>query len=330
VLYHFQTNVVMPAEVTPFLAFGRGGVDLFFMLSGFILAYVYRPQFEARRFNYLRFLVKRIARIYPVHVVTMLIVLAWILLTANGGSYFASLAQDAAMNLMMVHAWGTVDGLTLNYPSWSISAEWFAYLIFPPFMLVLARKRWPMLTLLGACAVLGLGYWALGQIGRPLLEQTGPGALVRIFLEFSTGVALFAASDRNPKFALAITVGFFLVALTASLTGLVDAGLPIIAAMPVAICALYGAPLLLSHPLLVYGGRISYSLYMVHALVQMIFFGTIENLFGYEQGEAPVGWLLPAVAACLGGAALLYHLVEEPARQRISAIGARPMRAQTS
>lgn len=104
-------------------------VDFFFVLSGFVIAYAFRRQLEAGAWR--SFVVRRIGRLWPLHV-TMLAVMVAIALAASaaglqiyGESYWAIPA-----NLTMTQAWGYLDYLSWNGPSWSISTEMLAYLLF--------------------------------------------------------------------------------------------------------------------------------------------------------------------------------------------------------
>ncbi|MBU2270678.1 MAG: acyltransferase family protein, partial [Alphaproteobacteria bacterium] len=67
VLFHYQLQWDPALGYSPILERSRLAVDAFFMLSGFILAHVYGPAFAAGAFNYRRFLVARLARLYPLH-----------------------------------------------------------------------------------------------------------------------------------------------------------------------------------------------------------------------------------------------------------------------
>ncbi|MEM7478835.1 MAG: acyltransferase [Planctomycetota bacterium] len=119
-------------ELTGFISYGYIWVDFFFLLSGFVLAYNYSQRLSSK--SLLKFFVARIARIYPVHIVTLLLsVLLFVFAFFLGISYKSESADLATIpaQLMLVHAWGFFDHKSLNEPSWSISAEWFAYLFFP-------------------------------------------------------------------------------------------------------------------------------------------------------------------------------------------------------
>src|SRR5688572_11994062 len=118
---------------------GYLAVDFFFILSGFILAHVYLPAIEQDAFRARDFYAKRLARIYPVHFVTAMVAVVMFAAAEKmeiPGRDFSF--HDLFANLLLVHGWGVSDDLSLNKPSWSISAEWFAYLLFP---LLAARLR---------------------------------------------------------------------------------------------------------------------------------------------------------------------------------------------
>ena len=115
---------------------GYLGVELFFVLSGFILAHVYLDDAGAGRLNYGRFLWARLARIYPVHLVTLAAIgLMGALALALGYPMRHQVIVWSVLpqTLLLIHAWGTASVSAWNHPSWSISAEWFAYVFFPLF-----------------------------------------------------------------------------------------------------------------------------------------------------------------------------------------------------
>ena len=112
---------------------GYLGVELFFVLSGFILCHVYLEAAGEGGFNYAGFLWARLARIYPLHLATLLgLGLMGLAATAAGFQVDPSVLAWSALpaNLTLTHAWGLAPQAGWNHPSWSISAEWFAYLEF--------------------------------------------------------------------------------------------------------------------------------------------------------------------------------------------------------
>ncbi len=146
VLYHFSVQCFPNLDATPYTHIIHKGylaVDLFFMLSGFVMTHVYHRAFsESVTRHYRGFFVARIARIYPLHVLILLLFVAtavasqWTTGTATIGSIRDIPLQGSesvsalVANLFMLQ--GLDAGkLSWNYPAWSISVEFMAYLLFP-------------------------------------------------------------------------------------------------------------------------------------------------------------------------------------------------------
>ena len=148
-IYHFQTTeVVKSIDLGPLVARGYLGVDVFFVLSGFILALNYVERDGAERSSALfdrEFVLRRFARIYPLHIATFAVSLAlWIAASMLDYSFVADLRNDAwtaVANLANVQAWGLFDQLSWNMVSWSVSAEWFAYLVLFPLLMRFLTPR---------------------------------------------------------------------------------------------------------------------------------------------------------------------------------------------
>lgn len=119
---------------------GYIGVSFFFILSGFILAYNYQSVFEEGKIRKRTFYLARLARIYPLHLVTLLLALP---VTTGGISALVSGATVPAFlsHLTLTHAlWLDPDIYrAYNSSSWSISTEWFFYLAFPFLILWFGR-----------------------------------------------------------------------------------------------------------------------------------------------------------------------------------------------
>ena len=167
-------------------------MDFFFILSGFILAYVYRPGFANGKYRFFDFILARIARIYPVHLVTLLF---WVGLGAWSGflwSHDRFGIPGFVSNLLMIHAWNVLPQNTWNFPAWSISAEWFAYLIFPVTMTIVGFvKRNIVLNLaIAIMLILSLELWIEVLPGRRF-NWNYEWSVVRILCEFTAGVFLY-------------------------------------------------------------------------------------------------------------------------------------------
>ncbi|HTH88764.1 acyltransferase [Mycobacterium sp.] len=346
VLFHFRPwlDVSAPgfrSALAPVINCGAQGVDLFFILSGFVLTWNYLDRM-GESFSMkatLHFLWLRLARVWPVYVVTLHLALAWIIFTLYVGHLPSPVADQLsavsyARQVLLVQLWFQpfFDGSSWDGPAWSISAEWLAYLLFGVVVLAIFR-------IARATRVRGLLWLAVAACLPPTLLLLATGHfytpwswLPRIVMQFTAG-ALACAAVRKMQLSEAgqrragylsvvlcagiIGILYFLdaypVAKVSDSSGLVDVlFVPLVASLAVGIGSL---PRLLSTRIMVYGGYISFSLYMVHEIVH-----TAWNWFTaqFEIILTP-SWsakliMVGVFAVAFLGAVLLYHFVEEPAR----------------
>lgn len=346
VLFHFRPLLAGAAPhrtevLAPVLDTGAQGVDLFFILSGFVLTWNYLnrmgPAWSPR--TTLRFLWLRLARVWPVYLVTLHLAAAWIIFTQHVG---ATPSPDAAnltavsylRQLLLVQLWFQpfFDESSWNGPAWSISAEWLAYLLFG--LIILAVFRVARVT--RAPGLLGLAF-AASLPPVLLLLVTGEfytpwSWLPRVVAQFVAGALACAAVRKlqpSPRARTAAGLASVLLVVTMvaalywldahPLAGLPDArGLVDILFVPLVVTLAIGAgslPRLLSTRPLVYGGQISFSLYLVHELLHNVWDWVAAE---YHLAPSAAGWkvvLIGVLTGCLATAALLYHCVEEPARR---------------
>lgn len=309
---------------------GYLGVEVFFTLSGFILCHVYLPSAEEGRFRYGSFLWARLARIYPLHLVSLALIGA-----LGAAAVLAGRAIDPNIlsapallpNLLLVHAWGLAPVAGWNHPSWSISAEWFAYLAFPAFAwLALKLKRTPEAALAGALVLIfAMNAIFLKLEGFALTQATYAWGALRIVPCFAYGAALYlmwrsgAVEGRRAALCGAAIFGAALV--IGAQQGLPD---PVLVALGGGLILFLAAvsssgSKVFSHPVLVYLGEISYSIYMVHALWDLVFVNGVASALHLEGKQLPLGLWLMLVAGVIPLAAASYHLIERPARERLRA-----------
>jgi peptidoglycan/LPS O-acetylase OafA/YrhL len=178
------------------------GVDVFFVLSGFILSFIYCPRlperFSPRWFK--SFISRRIAKIYPLHLLTFLAMFAIIIVARHSGYNFTHKGSNnttwtAICNVLMIHAWGLTSGLSYNFPSWSISAEWMAYLtLFAPAAFILRRLSLRLvLAFVLTLWVMFLAYLQFVHHGQISIMTVD--GVVRIIPEFLSGYLLFRVLD---------------------------------------------------------------------------------------------------------------------------------------
>lgn len=327
-IFHFQDSAVAEnLELGPVADFGYLGVDVFFVLSGFILAWNYGATGRTLlRENFLRgFVVKRFARIYPLHLATFLLsILFWG--TARTANY--SFVTDTEyslwsglVNVVNLHAWGLTDSLSWNGPSWSISAEWFAYIVlFPLILLVLHHRRlsYSLLATVVTWAAL-MGY--LGAYENWDLNQLTTIGILRIVPEFLAGYALYRviqAVDMPMKSDMWLVTGLLTMAVV--VVGRPSAVVLVLPAILLIILGLHsGGPVtdwIFGSRVMTALGEISYSMYMVHTFVQLVGNQVLRRL----TTDHPAAGLV-AISALIGvtivAAFVTHRLLEVPARRWI-------------
>jgi peptidoglycan/LPS O-acetylase OafA/YrhL len=292
---------------------GKGylGVDLFFTLSGFILCHVYLTGFGERRFKYAEFLWARLSRIYPVHLVTILGlgVMATGALALGLHSGAKVLVWPSLIpHLLLLNGWGLAPLGGWNHPSWSISAEWFAYLAFPAFAAVAWKlRRRPIAAVAAACLLIVVLQEAFLRLaGFPLTRAAIQWGALRIAPCFALGCAVNLLWRAKPLRTESKAIAISLAAL-AAVAASAGFGAPDWAAVIAFGAMVYGLASLsstgsrrLTAPAFVYLGEVSFSLYMICIPWQLLVENGAHKLL-HLQGDS-----LPPMA--------LHHLVELPAR----------------
>jgi peptidoglycan/LPS O-acetylase OafA/YrhL len=346
VLFHFRPLLREAAPrvtdaLAPVLNCGAQGVDLFFILSGFVLTWNYLDRmggsWSARAA--LHFLWLRLARVWPVYVVTLHLAAAWIIFTLYVGHVPSPdvdklTAVSYVRQILLVQLWFQpyFDDSSWDGPAWSISAEWLAYLLFGLLVVVIFRMaqvtRARSLILLAITATLPpvLLLLATGHFYTPWSW------LPRIVMEFTAGALASAAvlrlrpTDRARRAAgylsllLVIAIVVLLYALDAHpLPNVIDSGgvvdvlfVPLVMMLAIGVGSL---PKALSTRVMVYAGGISFSLYMVHELVHTAWTWTATQFDLTLHGYAGDFIVVAMLAIAVGGAMLLFHFVEEPSRR---------------
>lgn len=317
-------------EATWLIERARLGVDVFFILSGFILTHVYHRQWLGGRYSHRRFLVARFARIYPMHAAGLALMLAMVFAGSMAGADYDAAAYgwaDFLRAATLTQAWWISPPINQwNGPSWSLSAEWFAYLAFPVFAYIGFRLRERPWLLLAAAVVtfilLDVVYQAaFGRILPHAEEQFG---VLRIAPEFLFGIGLYHLG-RTVRLG-ARTASLAAVAAATLMLGLMHVGaddrLIVLAAGPLiltlALLSTAGGVGLLAHPAARLLGEASYALYLLHLPILIAWRNVAVMLDGRPATYAMPLWEVLAVFTITVGAAVVAHLVwERPARDAI-------------
>jgi peptidoglycan/LPS O-acetylase OafA/YrhL len=332
-LYHFnKADILGLATLSPLFENIRLGVDFFFVLSGFVIAKTYLNTLQDRA-AFGHFLWRRFARLYPLHLLTLLIGIAGGLLIGHSRlqegtnpEIFSSTAIIA--NLTLTHSLGVTSYGSFNIPSWSISAEMAVYALFPLFALLVTGLPAALNALLVVAYVivtvlvrdhLGLRDWTLTWYDM--------GAL-RAVPTFFTGVLiahLLATRWRNFAPSIGWAHGAFALALLPMHLNARDEWALAAFALVVLLAAAAeqnGAKSRLQSPRFVHLGDASYALYMWHMPIKVGIFAVMAKLFG--TALAPMwGAAILSFVLSLMTALVCYRLFELPARQFLLDLGKR-------
>jgi peptidoglycan/LPS O-acetylase OafA/YrhL len=301
----------------PIYALIRGGylaVTTFFVLSGFVLARSYSGTIWNRS-GVMRYGVGRVARVYPVYALSLLVVAPFIL--ADRTPHKPPLI---AAHGLLVQGWLGHLPVNWNTPAWSLSCEMFFYLLFPAAALMLRRAGWRRtLAVAGAACCLTRAMWAAGipdEI-KPLIHLS----------DFLMGIAtaraydLLRARPRRPAgpwfYIPAAVIGAVLIADPQLLPGAIDlnSALRPLNALLIVGFGLGGglAARLLGSRLAVYLGKSSYAMYILH----------VPLLWWYSRWAGrPSGALY--IAGVIAVSALVYGFIEEPANRFLRGLGPSP------
>jgi len=323
-LYHIRLAAApsLPPSVVGFLGKGYLAVDFFFILSGFVIWLNYADQIRALGLAEIpRFLWRRIARIYPLHLAMLLVGIVFVLACLAAGKPVPPgfPMRELPLHLLLVQNWGFTDELSWNHPAWSISCEFAAYLLFPLIAMFVDWARWPTVVLLGVIAVLlALLHAVFTANGMTVLgDNISHFGLLRCVLEFGMGTVLSALWRRwrdRPALPVAICAVAALVGVIAYLIGVAET-----LAIPFVFCAAALGLALSSDfrhnpfngPIIHRLGDVSYATYMVHTLLFLLF----KLLFVRDAADVPLALLAMFVLLTLLASFALYHGVERPAQR---------------
>lgn len=320
---------IIVAHVTPFLDAGIASdsivnstrsfalfVDMFFVVSGFVIAFVY----FARIVNigsYLHFLRKRIARLGPLHWLTLAIFAA-IGLTAhflhvplNNAEMYNP--QCFPSNLLFLNSMGFCQNLTFNGVSWSISAEMAMYVCAPLLFWIMRRHT------VGAGLIAAAAWLALTLIPtNPWYTWSATGGFIRAIPSFAFGAWLFGVRGALAKlpfanwgfwlgvlaFVCGCSIGVAKPALLLTLYATVACGVAADAQRPTPLVSRLAA-----------GGQITYSSYMLHPLVMIVLLNTLADRLLHTHGWERNSLVVLAFLAVWPVSYLSLIFFERPARR---------------
>ena len=271
----------------PFLRNSWFFVDFFFVLSGFVIAANYQQRL-LDGFGAGRFLLLRLGRLYPLHFVMLALFVAFellkvlkrilipTLLSVNPIAPFSS-PQEAPntilANLLLIQSLHLYDFLTWNVPSWSISTEFYTYVVFAACLTGLRKHAWIALLL----AMIG-GPVLIANLSERNMATVNDWGIIRCIYGFAAGVSSWVIYEKwNEKVRKWVSgsviewgaVGLVVVFVSVAGTTLLSIAAPYLFALVVLVFAFEAgtASAMLRLRPLVFLGTLSYSIYMTHSFI---------------------------------------------------------------
>lgn len=338
-LYHFNLFLPFGLALPAFISYGYLFVDLFFVLSGYVICSTYEDRLDTGS-DFATFTIRRFGRLFPLLIFStaafVLIPDAFVLakhgLVALGHqgmfqnpdalAYYLPTGPEIVATLTMTHGLGMFDKAILNYASWSISAEFYTYLVFAGLCIVLrGRARLAVFMVLSVVGFLVTSWASLfvhhcvAQLA--CLDITYDFGMARCIGSYFLGCLTFYASRHVRLHETRWQICALLV--VGSLFALV-ARVPILAlAFPLAFAFLilslstdrgFAAHLLKSKAAQLLGQR-SYSLYLMHPALLQLFGHSVGHISGVGNGLVILAVYIATLIVISG---LTYRFIEQPFR----------------
>jgi len=304
-----KNQLPLYALLRPFYLIGWYGVWVFWCISGFIFFWKYRDAISDRSMPGRTFLVYRLSRLYPLHIVTFLVVALLQAVYFRWHGYFlvyqANDLKHFLLQIFMASDWIDPKGKSFNGPIWSISVEILVYIVFFLMLRFVTRSAWLNVV------VIALSFNVSGQFAT-CLAFFYAGGLAAIFRQSLTSTRLTAALER--------AAWCVVIVIPASIWtfGLQSAIVDWVLLLPYTPILLFCLACRIALPapaarLLEAAGNMTYSSYLLHFPIQLLI------ALGFTMSGSPIpfydGWFFTAfVGATLLAAWLSYRYFEAPAQ----------------
>lgn len=319
VAFHAEYGVGLPVAGAGFL-----GVDMFFILSGFVLSHAHgRTRWGWTEYG--TFLQGRFARLFPLHWLVLVLVALVLIRMPQIREEMPHLFgwPELIASSLLVQGWGIGRPASWNVPAWSLSAEWLVSIGFPVFAAVAGRVRRPGLAMAGCLLCLGCFAAFLAITGNPDTDVTARAGVVRAVCEFAAGCLLYQAYAAG----LRAGPGMALAGMAAVCAGVLGQGMAVVAVFGFPVLILLAAQpgtrvaRALSGQGMLFLGEVSFSVYLLHWVLLQV-----SNRWQAAldvRGVWAMAWFLGFLAVLLALSTVTFRLVEVPARRRLRG-GRRP------
>jgi peptidoglycan/LPS O-acetylase OafA/YrhL len=311
-------------------------VDLFFVISGFVIAHVYQGRVGTLA-GYGSFLQRRVGRLVPLHLLTLLVsVIVWSGFVALGKtgnhepSFDVRCIVETVLFLNALMSCG--NGVSFSSVSWSIGAEMVMYLIFPVFAWVAVRTRAGLIFAAVLTLLIAVVFDSTENAGDRSWIDLWPA--FRALPSFMIGVSLFHFRDKLctipvPEPLLLVSLVLLLASMITDTPHIVVLGLVYVVAI-VAVAEDTQGIVSKSVKRLAPLGQLTYSIYMWHSLIILVVMNAIgDKLIHASPGLMSVLGVI-CCAVIFGVAYFSYFAIETPARRFIDNLGSNAARAVPS
>lgn len=292
---------------------GNLAVELFFSISGFVFFWLYSQKVAHGALRAKQFTIDRFSRLYPLHIATfLLVILLQAIYTRTHETFFVYQTNDAfhaVLNIFLIPAWGIEKGWSFNAPIWSVSIEMMLYAIF--FLICLTGRARQALTI---SAIIS-GYF---------IYQNNYKIGAGLFTFFCGGTAYLACDyllKRIGHTAATIITASVTIASWTTLLLTPDLNIFLLTGIAypssIALLALLDKPMQRFTSKLSIIGDISYSSYLIHFSLQIVFAMAVDHL-GLSRDVFYAPWVMVAFLATLIPICIASHrLFEMPIQKSI-------------
>jgi peptidoglycan/LPS O-acetylase OafA/YrhL len=338
ILYHYQHFITyrgsqyIPSEI-PFDQYfgwfyrnGGSGVQVFWCLSGIIFAHVYQARIADREIGIPQFIWRRFSRLYPLHVLTLLLVagLIFVLRGATDLTYFIYEFNDMKhflLNVVFANYWGFQSGTSFNGPVWSVSIELMAYLVFviiATSIRLLPQKLHSPIVFLIAWSI---GYWwAQRQI-------TGPTNFVPTCIAlFMVGAIVYTLWVLIPDVAVLVLIMYLITDYVRDgvvHTSLLKLQLPftsLLVALLISLLAISNRSGNIEHfkSFATRLGSLTYAMYMIHFPIQFVMVIFSESIYEFDFHNQLA--FLAFFGLVVGISFICHDRFEQPVQRRLRSV----------
>lgn len=343
VLQHFSATAQMHSSgwIPSLVPHGYMAVDFFFVLSGFIMSYTYLSAFRTEGLGaFAPFLLKRVARIFPLGLAVLAIILLlggiasiW----GQSGLFINRNAVQAGLNLSILvnvlHLQGFDYHYNLNDPSWSISVEFAAYVVFPILIYIVFTGPKLLSVAYFFAGTLVISSVAASQARMGLAVRSVPFDLVRCCTEFGYGMLVYGVF-RSPGTLRVLGGDAWTWGITGFSAAMFVLRLDLLAALSFPFVVLTWAwntgtaSRIMSSRIPYFFGTISFSLYLVHHMFRRPELALLKYFF--PDPIPPFGAIIFAIVGSISvvpAAVLAHYFVERPGRTAVNSLVERARRS---